>query len=113
VSLPYTSSLSGVVVASHVGTIALFGSVVSAIVHVPNFVLVVGQPMPERIREAYDFMASFGSKLTTMLDMEIEEILARQLRMTESSPSGDQRPLWRSLRRARIPASLARICSAG
>jgi hypothetical protein len=40
---------------------------------VPNPVLVVETPMPERVHEAYDFIANFKSRLKYMLDMGREK----------------------------------------
>ena len=107
-SLSYTSSSSGVVVASRVGHIAPSGSVVATIVYVLNPVLVVRQPMPERVQEAYDFMANLKLKLSYMLDMERVDMLAHQLRMAKYAEIITE---WRSttVAKERAPRESARI----
>jgi hypothetical protein len=49
----------------------------------PALVLFVEPPMPERVSEAYAFVANFKSKISFVVNMGQEELLAQQLRMAE------------------------------
>ncbi len=41
--------------------------------------------MPERVKEAFDYMAKFKTRLPSMVGMCIEDMVAQQVRMAENA----------------------------